>query len=62
MKKFLLTAAVAFGALTVAAVGAQAKFTFALVPKNYLGEALFSRAISSRKRSVSKSLYGRPRT
>ena len=34
MKKFLLTAAVAFGALTVAAVGAQAKFTFALVPKN----------------------------
>ena len=34
MKKFLLTAAVAFGALSVAAVGAQAKFTFALVPKN----------------------------
>ena len=35
MKKFLLTAAVALGALTVAAVGAQAKFTFALVPLNW---------------------------
>jgi ABC-type sugar transport system substrate-binding protein len=34
MKKFLLTAAVALGALTVAVSAAQAKYVFALVPKN----------------------------
>jgi ribose transport system substrate-binding protein len=34
MKKLILTTAVAFGAMMMAAGGAQAKFTFALVPKN----------------------------
>ena len=33
MKKFLLTAAVALGALTVAHVGAQAKFTSRWFPR-----------------------------
>src|ERR1043165_8294674 len=34
MKKLVLTAAIAFGAMMAVATGAQAKFTFALVPKN----------------------------
>ena len=34
MKKLLMSTILAVGALTIAATGAQAKFVFALVPKN----------------------------
>jgi ribose transport system substrate-binding protein len=34
MNKHLLTAAVALGAMVLAVSGAEAKYTFALVPKN----------------------------
>ena len=34
MRKLILTTAVAFGAMMAVASGAQAKFVFALVPKN----------------------------
>ncbi len=54
MKKFLLTAAVAFGALTVAAVGAQAKFTFALVPKN-MNNPFFDQARDGCKKAETES-------
>ena len=54
MKKFLLTAAVAFGALTVAAVGAQAKFTFALVPKN-MNNPFFDQARDGCKKAEAES-------
>lgn len=54
MKKFLLTAAVAFGALTVADVGAQAKFTFALVPKN-MNNPFFDQARDGCKKAEAES-------
>lgn len=54
MRKFLLTAAVAFGALTVAAVGAQAKFTFALVPKN-MNNPFFDQARDGCKKAEAES-------
>ncbi len=54
MKKFLLTAAVAFGALTVAAAGAQAKFTFALVPKN-MNNPFFDQARDGCKKAEAES-------
>jgi ribose transport system substrate-binding protein len=54
MKKFLLTAAVAFGALTVAATGVQAKFTFALVPKN-MNNPFFDQARDGCKKAEAES-------
>jgi ribose transport system substrate-binding protein len=54
MRKFLLTAAVAFGALTVAAAGAQAKFTFALVPKN-MNNPFFDQARDGCKKAEAES-------
>ena len=54
MKKFLLTAAVAFGALTVAVSGAHAKFTFALVPKN-MNNPFFDQARDGCKKAEAES-------
>ncbi len=54
MKKYLLTAAVAFGALTVAATGAQAKYTFALVPKN-MNNPFFDQARDGCKKAEAES-------
>ncbi len=54
MKKYLLTAAVALGALTVAATGAQAKFTFALVPKN-MNNPFFDQARDGCKKAEAES-------
>jgi ribose transport system substrate-binding protein len=54
MKKYLLTAAVAFGALMVAASGAQAKFTFALVPKN-MNNPFFDQARDGCKKAEAES-------
>jgi ribose transport system substrate-binding protein len=54
MKKFLLTAAVAFGAFTVAVSGAQAKFTFALVPKN-MNNPFFDQARDGCKKAEAES-------
>ena len=54
MKKYLLTAAVALGALVVAASGAQAKFTFALVPKN-MNNPFFDQARDGCKKAEAES-------
>jgi ribose transport system substrate-binding protein len=54
MKKYLLTAAVAFGALVVAASSAQAKFTFALVPKN-MNNPFFDQARDGCKKAEAES-------
>ncbi len=54
MKHFLLTAAVALGALTLAANGAQAKFTFALVPKN-MNNPFFDQARDGCKKAEAES-------
>ncbi len=54
MKKFLLTATVAFGALIVAVSGAQAKFTFALVPKN-MANPFFEQAREGCKKAEAES-------
>jgi len=54
MKKFLLTAAVAFGALTVAVSGAQAKYVFALVPKN-MNNPFFDQARDGCKKAEAES-------
>jgi ribose transport system substrate-binding protein len=54
MKKHLLTAAVAFAALGVAATGAQAKYTFALVPKN-LNNPFFEQAREGCKKAEAES-------
>ena len=54
MKKYLLTAAVAFGALTVAASGAQAKYVFALVPKN-MNNPFFDQARDGCKKAEAES-------
>jgi ribose transport system substrate-binding protein len=54
MKKFVLTAAVAFGALTVAVSGAQAKYVFALVPKN-MNNPFFDQARDGCKKAEAES-------
>ena len=54
MKKYLLTAAAAFGALMVVASGAQAKFTFALVPKN-MNNPFFDQARDGCKKAEAES-------
>src|SRR5438128_10665309 len=54
MKKFLLTAAVALGALTVSMSAAQAKYVFALVPKN-MNNPFFDQARDGCKKAESES-------
>src|SRR5882724_6978977 len=54
MRKFLLTTAMALGALMVAATGAQAKFVFALVPKN-MNNPFFDQARDGCKKAEAES-------
>jgi ribose transport system substrate-binding protein len=54
MKKFLLTAAVALSAVTFAASAAQAKFVFALVPKN-MNNPFFDQARDGCKKAEAES-------
>jgi ribose transport system substrate-binding protein len=54
MMKALLSAAVAVGALTVAISGAQAKYTFALVPKN-MNNPFFDQARDGCKKAEAES-------
>jgi ribose transport system substrate-binding protein len=54
MKKLILTTAVAFGAMMMAAGGAQAKFTFALVPKN-MNNPFFDQARDGCKKAEAES-------
>jgi ribose transport system substrate-binding protein len=54
MRKFLLTAAVALGALTIAVNGADAKMTFALVPKN-MNNPFFDQARDGCKKAEAES-------
>jgi ribose transport system substrate-binding protein len=54
MKKLMLTTAVAFGAMMMAASGAQAKFTFALVPKN-MNNPFFDQARDGCKKAEAES-------
>ena len=54
MKKFLMTAAVALGAMTMAVSAAQAKYTFALVPKN-MNNPFFDQARDGCKKAEAES-------
>jgi ribose transport system substrate-binding protein len=54
MRKFLLATTMALGALTVAATGAQAKFVFALVPKN-MNNPFFDQARDGCKKAEAES-------
>src|SRR5438132_996382 len=54
MKKNLLMAAVALGALVLAVSGAQAKYTFALVPKN-MNNPFFDQARDGCKKAEKES-------
>ena len=54
MRKLILTTAVALGAMMVAATGAQAKFTFALVPKN-MNNPFFDQARDGCKKAETES-------
>ncbi len=54
MRKYLLTAAVALGAMAVAVSGAQAKSTFALVPKN-MNNPFFDQARDGCKKAEAES-------
>jgi len=54
MKKFLLTAAVALGARTVSMSAAQAKYVFALVPKN-MNNPFFDQARDGCKKAEAES-------
>jgi ribose transport system substrate-binding protein len=54
MKKYLLTAAVALGALTLAVSAAQAKYVFALVPKN-MNNPFFDQARDGCKKAEAES-------
>jgi len=54
MKKLILTTAVAFGAMMMAATGAQAKFVFALVPKN-MNNPFFDQARDGCKKAEAES-------
>jgi ribose transport system substrate-binding protein len=54
MKKYILTAAVALGALTVITSGAQAKSIFALVPKN-MNNPFFDQARDGCKKAEAES-------
>ncbi|TJV08514.1 MAG: sugar ABC transporter substrate-binding protein, partial [Mesorhizobium sp.] len=54
MKKHLLTAAVALGAMVLAVSGAEAKYTFALVPKN-MNNPFFDQARDGCKKAEAES-------
>ena len=54
MKKYLLTAAVALAAMSVAVSGAQAKYVFALVPKN-MNNPFFDQARDGCKKAEAES-------
>ena len=54
MKKFLLTAAAALGALTVSMSAAEAKYVFALVPKN-MNNPFFDQARDGCKKAEAES-------
>jgi ribose transport system substrate-binding protein len=54
MKKFLMTAAVAIGAMTIAVSAAQAKYVFALVPKN-MNNPFFDQARDGCKKAEAES-------
>jgi len=54
MKKFLVTAAVALGAMTMAVSAAQAKYVFALVPKN-MNNPFFEQARDGCKKAEAES-------
>jgi ribose transport system substrate-binding protein len=54
MRKLLLTTVMAFGAIMVAATGAQAKFVFALVPKN-MNNPFFDQARDGCKKAEAES-------
>src|ERR1700720_2236988 len=54
MKKFLLSTAIAFGAMSVAMSGAQAKYIFALVPKN-MNNPFFDQARDGCKKAEAES-------
>jgi ribose transport system substrate-binding protein len=54
MKKLILITAVAIGAMMTAATGAQAKFTFALVPKN-MNNPFFDQARDGCKKAEAES-------
>ena len=54
MKKFLLSTAIAFGAMSVAMSGAQAKYVFALVPKN-MNNPFFDQARDGCKKAEAES-------
>jgi ribose transport system substrate-binding protein len=54
MRKLLLTTAMALGAIMVAATGAQAKFVFALVPKN-MNNPFFDQARDGCKKAEAES-------
>src|SRR5258706_3873167 len=54
MKKFLLSTAIAFGAMSVAMSGAQAKYVFALVPKN-MNNPYFDQARDGCKKAEAES-------
>ena len=54
MKKFLLSTAIAFGAMSVAMSGAQAKDVFALVPKN-MNNPFFDQARDGCKKAEAES-------
>ena len=54
MKRFLLSTAVAFGAMSVAMSGAQAKDIFALVPKN-MNNPFFDQARDGCKKAEAES-------
>jgi ribose transport system substrate-binding protein len=54
MKKLLMSTVLALGAITVAASGAQAKFVFALVPKN-MNNPFFDQARDGCKKAEAES-------
>src|ERR1700738_4251715 len=54
MKRFLLGTAIAFGAMSVAMSGAQAKYVFALVPKN-MNNPFFDQARDGCKKAEAES-------
>src|SRR3954468_24135813 len=54
MRKLILTTAIAFGAMMAVATGAQAKFTFALVPKN-MNNPFFDQARDGCKKAEKES-------
>src|SRR5258705_10353298 len=54
MKKFLLSTAIAFGGMSLATSGAEAKYVFALVPKN-MNNPFFDQARDGCKKAEAES-------